>query len=397
MAKPRGAVPGPALTQPSPWRDLAKVATFFLVVVAAVVMWARSLPQGEKAHSSQAVKATNGPGPVDMFVGARACASCHPGEHAAHGLSGHNRTLRPAGEGPLAGVLDGQSVADPEEPGVTWTYSARDRRLFVTRSEGGTAGPPIPIDFAVGSGQHATTFVSELRAGEPGKRLGLEHRLTYFAHSRSLALTPGQHKFSRSGQSRYGYLLTPELIQDCINCHSTRTSARGAKRLDVETMIPNISCERCHGPGRSHVEQARGGATAEGLRMLLGPDGDGPAEVRSCGTCHRLPHQFKPAELRPDNAVLARFPSVGLMQSKCYSASKGALRCTTCHDPHSRVSHEPIMYENVCLSCHRAAPQPTCSVSPGSGCVACHMPKRQVGRGLEFSDHWIGKPAAASR
>jgi hypothetical protein len=396
MAKPRWAVPGHTLPQPSPWRDLAKVAMFFLVVVAAMVLWIRSLPREEKARSSQVVRAANGPAPPEMFVGARACADCHPGEYAAHSLSGHNRTLRPAGSGPLARLLDGQCVADPEEPDITWTYAVRDGRFFVMRTAGGVSGPPIPIDFAVGSGQHATTFVSELRAGEPGKRLGLEHRLTYFAHSKSLALTPGQHKFSKSGQSRYGYLLTPELMQDCINCHSTRTSARGPKVLDVETMIPNISCERCHGPGRSHVEKARSGAPSESLRTLLGPDGDASTEVRFCGICHRLPHQFSPSEIRPGNTVLARFPSVGLMQSKCYTASRGALRCTSCHDPHSRVSHEPILYENACLSCHRAAPQDTCSVSPESGCIACHMPKRQVGRGLEFSDHWIRKPAGPS-
>ena len=23
------------------------------------------------------------------------------------------------------------------------------------------------------------------------------------------------------------------------------------------------------------------------------------------------------------------------------------------------------------------------------GCVACHMPPREVGRGLKFTDHWI--------
>ena len=383
-----------ARPQSSPFRDLAKVGTFFLVVLSAFLLWVTRLPRVDKARSRPLGKAASGPSLPEMYVGAQACRECHPGEYAAHSVSGHNRTLRPAGSGLLGRLLAGQHVSDPEEPDVEWTYELRDGRLFVTRSEGGNSGPLIPVDFAVGSGQHATTFVSLLRAGEPGKRLGVEHRLTYFAHSKSLTLTPGQHKFSKSGQSRYGYVLTPELIQDCINCHSTRTSARDPKVLDVETMIPNVSCERCHGPGRSHVEKARTGTPAEGLGVLLGPGGDALSEVRACGNCHRLPHQFSPSEIRSGNAVIARFPSVGLMQSKCYNASQGALRCTTCHDPHARVSHDQINYQDVCLSCHRAAPQATCSVSPGSGCIDCHMPKRKVGRGLEFSDHWIRVPAA---
>jgi hypothetical protein len=392
MAHPGSAALGGTGPRPSPWWDLAKVATFFLLGGFALFLWIRNIVKEDRTRSKVVARASGGPSLDERYVGAHSCRECHPGEYAAHSLSGHNRTLRPAGSGPLARLLDGQRVADPEKPGIAWTYAVRDGRLFVTRSGGGDLGPVVPIDFALGSGQHATTFVT-LARGEPGKRLGLEHRLTYFACSKSLALTPGQHEFSKLGQSPYGYVLTPGQVQDCINCHSTRTSAREPKVLDVETMIPNISCERCHGPGRSHVEKARNGTPAEGLGMLLGPGGDASSEVRSCGTCHRLAHKFSPSEIRPDNVVLARFPSVGLMQSKCYTASRGALGCTTCHDPHSRVSHEQIMYQDVCLSCHRAAPQQTCPVSPRSGCIACHLPRRQVGRGLEFSDHWIRVPA----
>jgi hypothetical protein len=393
MAQFGSTVPGGTRPRPSPGRDVAKVVAFLLFAVFALILWIKSLPTDERFLSKLVVKSAVGPILPDMHVGAQACRECHPGEYAAHSMSGHNRTLRPAGTGPLASVLDGKRVADPEKPGITWTYSVRDGRLFVARAGDGGPEIPIAIDFAIGSGQHATTFAS-LARGERGKRPGLEHRLTYFAHSKSLALTPGQHESSKFGQSRYGYWLTPELIQDCINCHSTRTSAHDPKVLDVETMIPNISCDRCHGPGRSHVEKARNGTGADGLSMLLGPGGNASSEVQSCGMCHRLPHHFSPSEVRPDNVVLARFPSVGLTQSKCYSASPGTLRCTSCHDPHAPVSHDQDMYQDVCLSCHGgAAPRRNCSVSPQSGCVACHMPKRAVGRGLEFTDHWVRQPA----
>jgi hypothetical protein len=388
MAQSESAALGGTPPRSSPWRDLAKVVAFFLFAGFALILWIKSLPTEDRTRSKSVVKTAGGPIPADAYVGAHACRECHPGEYAAHSMSGHNRTLRPAGSGPLARQLDGKIVADPEKPGITWTYALRDGKLFVTRSGGEDSGTRISIHFALGSGQHATTFVSVAR-GEPEKGIGLEHRLTYFAHSKSLALTPGQHENSKSGQSPYGYVLTPSQVQDCISCHSTRTSAQGPKALDLETMIPNINCERCHGPGRSHVAKASNRAPADGLGMLLGPGGDSAAEVRSCGTCHRLPHQFSPSEIRPDNDVLARFPSVGLMQSKCYSASQGSLRCSNCHDPHSRVSHDKVMYQDVCLSCHQSAPRRTCSVSPKSGCIKCHMPMRDVGRGLKFTDHWI--------
>jgi hypothetical protein len=359
-----------------------------LVVGLALITWIVSGARTNNSRVKPTPAVSGKTGQAEMYVGRQACRDCHPAEHAAHGLSGHNLTLRPAGSWPLARQLDGQRIADPEKPGITWTYTLHDGKFSITRSKDGNPDALIPIDYALGSGLHATTFVTVAR-GEPGEPGGLEHRLTFFAHSQSLALTPGQHEFSKSGQSPYGYVLTPRQVQDCINCHSTRTSARSPKLLDVETMIPNVSCERCHGPGRSHVEKAQAGAPAGSLAMPLGTGGDAATEVRACGICHRLPQHFSSSQLRPDNDVLARFPSVGLVLSKCYSASQGMLRCSTCHDPHTRVSHESTMYQQACVSCHQAAPQRTCSVSPKSGCVGCHMPPREVGRGLTFTDHWI--------
>ena len=47
------------------------------------------------------------------------------------------------------------------------------------------------IDYAFGSGHHATTFVSMLDR-TPDRPTILEHRLTAFAHRADLDITPGQ-------------------------------------------------------------------------------------------------------------------------------------------------------------------------------------------------------------
>ena len=65
-------------------------------------------------------------------------------------------------------------------------------------------------------------------------------------------------------------------------------------------MIPNVSCERCHGPGRAHVEAARRGAPESELSLPLGPDRWTAAELlRFCGECHRHPAGPRP---EPDPA-----------------------------------------------------------------------------------------------
>ena len=51
--------------------------------------------------------------------------------------------------------------------------------------------------------------------------------------------------------------------------------------------------------------------TADGLLML-------------CGTCHRHPSGAKPGQIRPDDAHLARFQPVGILQSRCFRESGDA-------------------------------------------------------------------------
>jgi hypothetical protein len=319
------------------------------------------------------------------YAGARACAECHPGEAASHSRTGHARTLRQAGAIDLAGWLDGRRVADPERPGVSWTYRRDGDRLFVERVEG-SAIERLPIEFALGSGTRAVTFVT-LQAGPDGRPAGLEHRLTYFAHDQSLGLTPGQTR-DIPGRTPNGFRLPPEVTADCFGCHATRTTRRGRIELDRSALIPNVQCERCHGPGAAHVAAARRGDSD--LRMPMGPESLSAAEeLRACGRCHRVPEMVDPRAIRPDNAALARFPGVGLVQTACYQRSAGALRCTTCHDPHNRASVDRDRSEASCRSCHVGAPRAVCPVAPRGGCLDCHMPKRDANHGLLFSDHWI--------
>ena len=328
---------------------------------------------------------------VTAFVGARACQECHPGEYDAYTRSGHSLTLRDAADAPGARWFDGKTFPDPEQPGVTWSYLLQDHRLTAIR-RAGERTEPFPLDYAFGSGHRAVTFVSMTKA-DPGSWGGQEHRLSYFRHLGSVGLSPGQEQGPDqvAGTTPVGRILSSKQIYRCFNCHSTSTSAYPARELDPETLIPNVSCERCHGPGRSHVEAARRGRT--GLAMPSGAEG-GTAEsqLRMCGECHRLPEVAPSGSIRPDNDLLARFQPIGLMQSRCYLRSDGRLRCVTCHDPHDRPSRDRLTYEAACLECHGTGRKSACPVSPRSGCIACHMPRREAVSGALFADHWIRIP-----
>ncbi len=331
-------------------------------------------------------------GSGSSFVGDRSCRECHPGESALHARPGHARTPRPAAATAAARKLDGVTAPDPERPGVSWSFALEDGKFSTTRREADDVRR-MAVEYAFGSGRHAVTF-GTLVDRDPAHPCLLEHRMTAFAHDGRPGLTPGQSLAGNAdGNTPFGRRHTPENTRLCFTCHSTPTSDRDPSTVDPSTMTPDVGCERCHGPGRDHVAAARRGAGRAAMAMPLGPGRSTPAEqVRACGECHRLPEMITPGSIRPENPVIVRHQPVGLMQSACFTKSDGALACTTCHDAHDRTSDDVTAYEAACLKCHSGPSRTPCPTSPRSGCIACHMPRRDVARGMMMTDHWIRTP-----
>jgi Cytochrome c554 and c-prime len=343
----------------------------------------------------------------DPYVGPQICAECHPGEAAHQSRTGHSQTLWPVGKRALARRLDGTTVADPEFPELVWSYHYRGGELHLTRTEGARVEDCI-LEYAFGSGHHATTFVSVINPRPP---LIIEHRLTYYAQDGSMGITPGHEARPRPPQvTAHGGVPPARAARACFACHTTDLSARSDRQIDEETMIPNVSCERCHGPGRAHVAAARRHSPDAELSLPFGPGRwKADALIALCGECHRHPAGAVLARLDADDPKLARFQPVGIARSRCYVESAGAFDCVSCHEPHSRASADRPSYEQVCRSCHtgaqtrapgarsRAAGKP-CPVAPREGCIECHMPRVDPGQHILFTDHWIRvRRAAESR
>ncbi len=326
-----------------------------------------------------------------MLVGDKACAECHPGEAALHARSGHARTFKLAEESRLASDLDGQSFPDPELPEVTWDYALRDGRLQVERREGETT-ETFTLEYALGSGGHATTFVSLVKGEEGAPLTGFEHHLTHFAHrDPPMGITPGQDRPAPlPGTVAQGRHLRAADVLVCFGCHTTLTSNEGKARIVPDQVLPNISCESCHAPGREHIDAIRSGARKRASAIDFGPGREkADTELRFCGQCHRHPEMAPPGSIRPDNREITRFQPVGLMQARCYKEAPGNLKCSKCHDPHAKASEDTKSYERICVSCHSGAGKTSCQVSPREACVSCHMPKADAGQGVLFTDHWI--------
>src|SRR5262249_34213936 len=140
-------------------KELALVAGAFALVWSGLALWIRQSSAPQSGTLVRPRPSTKRDEPLAaLFVGDALCRDCHPGPSGAHRRSGHSRTLRRASEMALAGELAGRSVRDREFDAL-WQFSLEEGSLTATRTEAGKS-TRLVLDYAFGSGEHATTFVS---------------------------------------------------------------------------------------------------------------------------------------------------------------------------------------------------------------------------------------------
>ena len=174
-------------------------------------------------------------------------------------------------------------------------------------------------------------------------------------------------------KSALGSPQEPATIFRCFNCHATAVKPGP----DLKSMIPGVTCERCHGAAADHALR---GAPMESAKVSR----DGVTAL--CGSCHRLSSENASRTPEVQDPLSIRFAPVGLTASACYRRSPD-LSCVTCHNPHQNANHDTSHYTQKCLSCHDAR-QP-CKAGERNDCVRCHMQKRSPAPYLTFTDHRI--------
>ncbi len=320
------------------------------------------------------------------LVGRQVCKECHSGNYDLHAKHGHASTFARTRDTDIAKRFVGKTF-DSGEPYGSFTYHADGGELFARLPER-FGDKPFPLQFALGSGHNAVTFLS-LIPDITGGTAAIEHRVSWYSAEDQLNLTPGHSKKTPEIEVEYfGDTARGQPLQQCISCHTTSAKIVGQDLVDL---IPNVNCEKCHGPGSEHVRQAR--SQQEPPPYSVGHDDwDTESELQLCGSCHRMPINVSLKELRDYPDMLTRFQPIGMLRSRCYLESEGKMRCTTCHSPHTAISTvtEADHVQN-CVNCHLedSDVHVACPVSPQEGCMECHMPGLKQEEGLAFHDHWI--------
>jgi tetratricopeptide (TPR) repeat protein len=265
-----------------------------------------------------------------QYIGSEACHACHSVQFEKHSKSGHAHAL---------------ALAPSGSPG----------------------------HWAFGAGAKAITYVSQADQDSY-----LEHGLSYYAATKSMALTPGH---TSAAGMRYRTFDPVASVLRCFRCHSTGPLRLGAG-YSIEPSEPGVHCESCHGPGAAHVKSSGAAGTIQNPNRLKA------AELNVfCGSCHRKPPEAG-EETDWSNSWNTRHEPDYLSHAACFRKSNEQLSCLTCHDPHAPLSRSVTEYDKRCLGCHQAVRHRVAVTS--RACVDCHMPQVATSGQLHFTNHWIG-------
>lgn len=355
-------------------RTRFSLIVLLLLVIIGFVCW-------EPASKDRLTPQTWQDAMTAHFAGDEACKDCHDAIYQAHQRSGHSHTLISAHAFAVRS-LHNASFKDPIR-GYTFNFAVDDAGVAVDIPDH-LPGTKLNVDWILGSGKRARTAVSL----SPKRGLGVEHRWSLFG-ALDIGLTPAHSRFEYDPQhpslEAFGRPLDWKHAMQCLGCHST-VAPLDPSLYTQEAVLPNVSCERCHGPRKEHVRLAKAGDPSARQPMLKYENA--AAYVDQCGQCHRG-EQHLDATVRKED--LPRFQSWGLKQSRCYKESDNSMTCSTCHDPHDAVSHDREHYRQACLSCHEGS-RGRCPQPATSDCVRCHMSRSPWEAGLHFHDHRIAVP-----
>ena len=420
-------------------RRLALISGLLAVLAAAYVFFPRSPATRRSARTGKTPSiAGSGAG----YVSSAVCAECHQEIWEKYRRTGMGRSFARVGDAPVIEDYEGKNTYAHKASDRSYTMFRKDGKVYQRRHQIGLDGKETNVvtkeaHFVLGSGNHSRSYLHQ----RPDGRL-VELPVGWYAEKGGYwAMNPG---YDRPDQEDFRRQITYQ----CMFCHNgylrieEGADAAGTAPVFRGALPSGIDCQRCHGPGRNHVQAMQTGKTPEGT--IINPARlSRERQLDLCMQCHleitsfRLPSaivryergifSYRPGEplmdyvLHFDRGVRDRdappasgAPAINndrfeiahaayrLRQSACFRKNEQGLLCTTCHNPHDVPRGEAAAqhYTTVCLSCHSGVLQKKVAArehTASQDCTGCHMPKRRTDDVVHvvMTDHYIQrrKPA----
>lgn len=343
------------------------------------------------------------------FVGSAACKDCHQNlwnSYQTHPMS--VSLARSVDAGPLEDYDDVTTFRPPKSANYQCQFeyrverdekSVRHLELILGADNEELGQVSMNAEYAVGSGKRGRSYLMN-----HGGLLYMSP-ITWYSQNSQWDLSPAYSKGNLHFERR--------IIDGCVGCHAGRT-APVTGRVNRYQSVPfheqSIGCERCHGPGDSHISFHDENLEFAEKDPIVNPADFSHDRLNDlCFQCHlhgagrvvhhgMTPFDFQPGDRLSDIWTVliaasdqeekinteAATQGEQMMASECYKGSQGKFGCVSCHDPHSSPSAADKLnfYRTRCLSCHDSSGT-ECSLpestrrerSTEDSCIQCHMPK----------------------
>jgi Cytochrome c554 and c-prime len=355
--------------------------------------------------------------PRSEYLGDEACARCHEEKVESYDQTAHHLTSQLANKNTILGTFGpGENIMRTSKPNLRFLMEEKDNKFFETAVWG---TPPNEksrthsLDLVIGSGHQGQSYL-------------------YWDDDQLFGLPVGYSTIMHRWINGPGYIdgtanFDRGIIPRCLECHAayfeSKFPSAASNVYNTVNFVLGISCERCHGPGRGHVQGQEQSTAANATAASAGRAIVNPAmlsrqrRAEICEQCHGghgapeviAAFSYVPGEPLGSYISLADSSKEVdvhghqgdmLARSKCFQVSPD-MTCSTCHDIH-KPEPDLAAISQRCLRCHNVEMTETHSKVGGtltSNCVDCHMPvlaskvvsldidRKQIP--ARFRTHWI--------
>ncbi len=357
------------------------------------------------------------------YVGDAACIECHADIEAKFRQHPMGRSSEWVEQATVIEKVGDTAPTHFKDQGLTFEIAEEGKHMF-HRIEGPKGEfPParyeVELQIAVGSGSLGRSYWHV-----DGDRL-YQSPVSWYTGAQAWGISAG---FDMSGGGRRA------MTERCVECHADglvhKSDTTNGYEIPDKTRSLSIGCERCHGPGSTHVAYRSGKATLkiddDIDHTIVNPKHlSQELRIDVCRQCHF----FGDAEVAvqgksfddyrpglPIDQFMTQYAWKGarkdggnarhvaqMLESQCYQKSGEKLDCTSCHDPHEKPEKAITgeYFRSKCLTCHTDR---SCSesaekrASNQDACATCHMPQRDATgfNHTSLTDHSIPRvPPAA--
>jgi hypothetical protein len=388
----------------------------FAIMAVALCFFPRMQAKGHSAAQVAEPGSAVSPGTPHTlradYVGDNACRSCHQSQFDSYHLTAHYVTSMAPGQDSILGKFtSGDNILKTANPNLFFQMDQKHDGKADSFLQTAVAGQPPHtnsrserIAVVVGSGEKGQTYL-----------YWNEDQLFQLPVSYWTRLGWVNSPGYRDGFANFDRPIIPR----CLECHATYFEALPppVNKYNTTGFTLGISCEKCHGPGREHIEREKSKSSLSVATAVLNPAHfSRDRQMDLCSWCHAghgrplLPSfsylpgnplaeylDLPPPD--PDAPLDVHGNQVELLkQSRCYRSSN--MTCLTCHDVHT-AQHDLAQFSQHCLSCHKpgSATFARADHPVSKNCIGCHMPKQETNlivfewKGTkirpEMRNHWI--------